>query len=575
MTWVHLLSPKIRILLNAPKAEETSPSKIAGFLLLGVAVWVGLYFGAEWFLAKCLAVEPIGELLVDKLIDMALLVIFSILVFSNVITAFSTFYLADDLRLLMTKPLPRDGLYTARLIETCAISGWMPLLFGLPIFVAAGVLFGAGVSYYLILAAVLVGMTIIPAAIAVLLTLLFTNILPAQRTREVFLFLGVLLCVGVFILIRALNPEQLFNPDQFANTMELFASLQAPRSQWLPSTWAWNLLSPALRGDEIPWVHMAGLYATAAAFFFSGAWAFRRWHFSGYSKSLEGRHAGSGIERAVGFLRRRSVSGPELARRSLARLSAGRGSLDILREMVAKDRRVFIRDTSQWSQIILLLALVVIYLLNFRYFRTMGEGGIIGPLGLYMLNIGLCGFVVSAMAVRFLFPAVSLEGRSFWLIKAAPITMKRFLAAKWLGGGMPLIVVAELLTLGSNWMLGSPLSLTVAGAVVMLSLSLGLSGLAVGLGAIYPRFNVNNAAKVAAGFGGVLYMFLGLALLVGVIALSFGPSWALLHLAQGGHTGMGQDGQIAAIACTAALVVIPPAVGICTVLLGARALERR
>ena len=575
MTVAHLLWPKLRILLNAPKAEETSPSKIAAFLILGVGVWVGLYFGAEWFLAKCLAVEPIGELLVDKLIDMALLVIFSILVFSNVITAFSTFYLAEDLRLLMTKPLPHDGLYAARLIETGVISGWMPLVFALPIFVAAGVLFGAGPTYYVTLVAVLVGMTIIPAALAVLLTLIFTNLLPAQRTREVFLFLGVLLCVGVFILIRALNPEQLFNPDQFANTMELFASLQAPRSAWLPSTWAWNLLSPSLRGDDVPWIHLGGLYATAAAFFFAGAWAFRRWHFSGYSKSLEGRHAGSGIERAVGFLRRRQASGPELARRTLGRLAAGKGRLDILSEMIAKDRRVFIRDTSQWSQIVLLLALVVIYLLNFRYFRTMGEGGIIGPLGLYMLNIGLCGFVVSAMAVRFLFPAVSLEGPSFWLIKAAPITMRRFLSAKWLGGGVPLLVVAELLTLGSNAMLGTPVALTVAGAVVMLSLCAGLSGLAVGLGALYPRFHVNNAAKVAAGFGGVLYMFLGLALLVAVIALSFAPSWALMHLAVGGHTGMGERGRWAAIACATALVVLPPAIGTATMLLGARALERR
>lgn len=574
MSVLHLLGPKVRMIVNAPRVEGSSPSKVVSFLLLGVGVWVGLYFGAEWFLAKCLAVEPIGELLVDKLIDMALLVIFSILTFSNVITAFSTFYLSDDLKLLMTRPVPPNGLYTARLIETGVQSGWMPLVFSLPIFIAAGVLFGAGVGYYVTLGAVLIGMTVIPAAIAVLLTLVFTNVLPAQRTREVFLFLGVLLCVGVFILIRALNPEQLFNPDQFANTMELFASLQAPQAQWLPSTWAWNVLSPSLRGDEVPWLHLGGLYATAAAFYFAGAWGFRRWHFSGYSKALEGRHAGSGIERAVGFLKRKRASGPEVARAALAKLSAAPGPLDILREMVNKDRRVFIRDTSQWSQIVLLLALVVIYLLNFRYFRTMGDGGIIGPLGLYVLNVGLCGFVVSAMAVRFLFPAVSLEGRSFWLIKAAPITMKRFVAAKWFGGGLPLLVTAELLTIGSNWMLGTPLLLTISGVLVMLSLCVGLSGLAVGLGALYPRFNVNNAAKVAAGFGGVLFMFLGLALLIGVIALSFAPSWALLHLSQSGNTGMGQEGQIAAIACTAGLLVLPPAIGIGTVLLGARSLER-
>src|SRR5688572_31916223 len=33
------------------------------------------------------------------------------------------------------------------------------------------------------------------------------------------------------------------------------------------------------------------------------------------------------------------------------------------------------------------------------------------------LNLGLAGFVLAAIAARFIFPAISLEGRTLWLLR--------------------------------------------------------------------------------------------------------------------------------------------------------------
>ncbi len=572
----HLLWPKWRMLLNAPRSADIGRGKALSFVVFGLGVWLSMLYASWWFLGRCLTVEPIGELLVGRILSLALMIVFSILLFSNVITTFSTFYLSDDLQLLMSRPIPPDALYTSRLLETAFLAGWMPLLFCLPPFVAAGLLFGASWVYYAALVAVLAPMVVIASALAVPLTLALTNALPAHRTRDVLIFLGVLVVVIVFIMFRAINPEELFNPDRFANTMELFASLQAPSSPLLPSTWAWEALSPLLRDEEgSPLRHLAGLTSTAAALYFIGAWSFRRFHFSGYTKAQEGRHAGSGLERAAGWMRGRRLTGPEAARRALARLSSRSGPLDTLQELVAKDGRVFIRDTAQWSQLVLLGALVVIYLLNFRYFRTMGEGGIIGPMGLFVLNIGLCGFVVAAVGVRFLFPAVSLEGRSFWLIKSSPLTMDSFLRAKWIAGGLPLLALSEVLTFLSNLMIGTPLALTLGGVVVMLAINAGISGLGIGLGALYPRFHVENAAKIASGFGGILYMMASLLLVTVTIALAFAPSWVVFHLTLDGSWGTDGRGLAIAAACLVGLLALPPLVGLLFVRLGARSLERR
>lgn len=571
---LELLWPRWRALRNAPRSGQVGPGKIATFALFGLGVWIGIYAGAHWFLGRCLAVEPIGELLVEKLLDLTLVVMMSILAFSHVITAFSTFYLSEDLQLLMTRPVSAEDLYSARLVETCALSSWMPLLFGLPVFLAAGWLFDAPWSYYALLPLALLPMAALAGAVAVLLTLALTNVLPAQRTRDVLVFLGVLAAVVVFILIRAINPEQLLSTDQFANTMELFASLQSPRSPWLPSTWAWEVVVAGLRGEPVAVMPLLGLLSTAGAFFYFGAWGFGRWHGAGYSKALEGRHAGSGWERAAGALRGRQMAGPEAARRALEALRARPGRLGVISEMIRKDLRVFVRDTAQWSQILLLVALVVIYLLNFRYFKAIGEGGIIGPMGLFVMNLGLCGFVVAAVGARFLFPAVSLEGRSFWMLQAAPQTMRRLLVAKWLAGGVPVLILSELLTLLSNLMIGTPWALTLAGALIIALMNLSLSGLGIGMGALYPRFNVDNAAKIASGFGGILYMFMAMVMMVFVVLLSVAPCWALYHLSTVGHLGMGSGNAWWALLSLVMLLTLPPGAGLLCIRLGARRLEQ-
>src|SRR5206468_1384666 len=91
------------------------------------------------------------------------------------------------------------------------------------------------------------------------------------------------------------------------------------------------------------------------------------------------------------------------------------------REFVLKDIKLFFRDTTQWSQLILLAVLVVVYVFNIKALPLhRGE-----PVGFFyvnlvsFLNLGLAGFVLASIAARFIFPAVSLEGRQMWLLRSS------------------------------------------------------------------------------------------------------------------------------------------------------------
>jgi ABC-2 type transport system permease protein len=141
---------------------------------------------------------------------------------------------------------------------------------------------------------------------------------------------------------------------------------------------------------------------------------------------------------------------------------------------------------------------------------------------LSFLNMGLAGFVVSAVAIRFVFPAVSIEGKSFWLVRSAPISVKRLLWSKFWMYLVPLLLLSEILIVLSNWFLNVSGFMMGLSVVTMVFLTAGIVGLGIGIGAIFPRFFVENVAKIATGYGAILYMILAM----GFIALAvFLEAW--------------------------------------------------
>ena len=66
------------------------------------------------------------------------------------------------------------------------------------------------------------------------------------------------------------------------------------------------------------------------------------------------------------------------------------------------------------------------------------------------LNLGLAGFVVAAIAARFVFPAMSIEGRMMWLLRSSPIDVRTIFWSKYWVGTVPLLLVALPLIVGTN-----------------------------------------------------------------------------------------------------------------------------
>src|SRR5678815_449662 len=84
-----------------------------------------------------------------------------------------------------------------------------------------------------------------------------------------------------------------------------------------------------------------------------------------------------------------------------------------------------------------------VYVFNIKYLPLRGEGMTFFLVNIVpFLNLVLAGFVLASIAARFIFPGVSLEGRSLWLLRSSPMSMRDLLWSKFWVGTMPLLILA-------------------------------------------------------------------------------------------------------------------------------------
>src|SRR5918999_3515296 len=173
------------------------------FLLsLALAFWLGTFFVIRRVLIYFQSVYELGPALAYQLLLIILLTFLSMLLFSNLITSLSAFFLAGDLDLIISTPLSQSDVYYSRLMMTAANSSWMVLFFSLPIFAAYGSVFDGGIVFYLWVILCLPLFLIIPASFGVLATHLFVYFLPAKRIRDLLFFVGLFAFVLIFLLFR-------------------------------------------------------------------------------------------------------------------------------------------------------------------------------------------------------------------------------------------------------------------------------------------------------------------------------------------------------------------------------------
>ena len=459
-----LLRPKwLTARARAMQNERGRGARFALLALIGMLFWVFIYTVLYKLLVYFRGVPDLGPFMAGKLLGIILIGFFSILLLSNVITALSSFFLARDLDLLVGAPVDWLKLYGAKLLEKGINSSWMVVLLAVPLFAAFGSAYHGGWLFPLLVVGVFVPFLIIPAVIGSALTLVLVNVFPARRTRDILSVIAVLTAGGIVLLFRVVRPERLARPEGFRSLVEFVTVLRTPTSPFLPSDWVQRAVMSWVGGhpDLLPYYL---LWSTAAAAFVLGAVLHRWLYATGFSKAQESgqQFARQGVMARIGHF-------------VLSPLSVVR------RELVLKEVRVFFRDSTQWSQLILLAVLVIVYVFNIRFLPLRGEGVTFFLVNVVpFLNLVLAGFVLASIAARFIFPGVSLEGRTFWLLRSSPLPMRELLWSKFWVGTLPLLALALVIVGVTDYLLQVSEFMMIVSVLSITLMTLAISGLAVG-----------------------------------------------------------------------------------------------
>lgn len=506
---MNLLTLRLR---GALRSVTARPGWLVISVVLLTGLLVGIYFaamnGTRWVMNYPL-IESIAPAVIQRSLEGMFLVLMATVLFSVLIASIGILYGSSDLEFLLAQPLNGASVFSVKTAELFLNAVGLPLLFTLPVLIGVGVALQAVSLYYLVSILAALALYAIPVTGGALLALLLVRISPAGRVKEVATAVSVAAAAAALLALRALRPEQLLNLDladaeAFEAFLRAFTRLDLG---WLPPAWASNASWAALDGQ----LH-AGLPALlllgTAGLFLTGLLA-RLAYARGWVRSLDSSPASR---------EHRARRQPSWERRLSSRLGATGAVL-------VRDLRGFFRDVQQWSQLIVLLALAGVYFVSLSAIPvpTQQFSDAVGA-----LNVAFMAFISAGVGLRIAYPAVSLEGASFWLSQTQPLRARDLVIAKFLLV-LPLMLLLGTV-LGAAAVLLLDLSPLLAGASVAAALAsaTAMSGLAVGIGAAQPLFDHTNPNELAVTPGAFTYM--AFAMLFGIIitVLLARPAWTAI-----------------------------------------------
>ncbi len=477
---INLLLLNFKMIRNRLRALTfLGEVKIALFLFLNFIFLAGIYIGSYRLLAYLNEVPMIGNLIVNKLLIMIFMTSFVMVIFSSVITSFTTIYFSKDLPWLLAMPLAVPKIFAHKALNTAFYASWMVLALMLPFLVALTVVKGAGIVFLGGVLALLVPFLLTASLCGIIASMVLVRAFPARRVRDTMFVVGALFIMGLFMLFRFLQPEKLVRPEGMDAVAQYLSFLDAPSAVYLPSWWLSGAVFSLLGHDQKNFVFYTALLLGGTIILFAAtSFLAEKIFLSGWAQNRGGRRIAGSTARNFSF------KSPAAA-------------------LMIKDMKSFLRDANQWSQLLFLVALSAVYL--FSVYKIPLETLYLQNLVAFF-NVGLIGFVVSAVALRFVFPAISIEGDNLWLIKSSPFTSEQLLREKTFFGSIPVIALSLVLSVVSGLVLKTDPPVFWASVLAVLVMAAGLNFMAAGFGAIFPKFNITSIAQIESSQGGLFYI---------------------------------------------------------------------
>ena len=428
-------------------------------------------------------------------------------------------YLAGDMDFLLTSPLPIRAVFITKLLQAILPNFALVCLFGLP------VMFGLGASgefhfiYYPLVVLVLAAMALAAAGISSLLVMVVVHIFPVRRVAEVVGFIGA---VMIFLFSQSGQLANMMSDVSADQASQIFTTLSRFNTLWSPLAWAGRGLVDIGQGIWLSGFGYLSLTFILSILIFGLALeASERLYYSGWAGMQQHSRKKSKRRKSETTNANRTHKAPVI---NLIPTE--------LRAILLKDWLVMRRDLRNMSQLVTPLILGVVYAI--MLLRNGNDfSGMEGDAPLWMqealsnasvyLNVGIALFVGWILLARLAGMGFSQEGRSFWLLKSAPLSSIQLITAKFLVAYLPALILCWGFLLVTWALRGAGLDILLFSLPVIGLTLAGNTGINLAFGISGANLDWEDPRQMQKGFSGCLSSLLTAIYLPVILGLFYIP----------------------------------------------------
>lgn len=485
--------------------RKESRLKMATIVLFILAYGVGGFWALLEGFNYVSETLGIGYILIDRLFYVLFMVLFFMLITSQIIITYSSFYRSSEVEFLFSLPVSYNSVYVTRFLEATFLSSWAFMFLTVPMFMAYGVSRSLGASFYLVGVGLSLLFIFITAGIGTGLGVILVRYFPRKLPRTIAV-IGIAAAVGIFLYYKKARQEFNWQTGDLGLVIDqMLVHTKISLFPLLPSYWISKGIFSAISEDWHGLVFYFLVLLSSSMFF---VWLCikigRRMYFSGWQIVKAGQKTRQYLPSAII---------PPIPWKSWA--------------LISRDIKLFRRDPVQWSQFAIFFGLLGMYIFNLRSMQYDIESMFWKNMISY-LNMGSIALTLGTLCTRFIYPQMSLEARRMWIIGLMPIDIGKVLLLKYILGICLCSIITVGLTISSNIMLKVPADMAWLSIWTMLVMGLSLPGLALGLGAVFPNIKEDDMAHIVAGFGGTLTLVLSLLYIVCILIIAIFLKWLVL-----------------------------------------------
>lgn len=490
--------------------------KSVGSTLVYAGFAVGAFVFALRALDFLLIEQRIGLFLLHRFISIVLFIFFLSVNIGNIVVSYSTLFRSPEISFLLTKPVNPVRIFVIKFFDNFFYSSgtlimvMVALLVGFTWYFKVNVWQGVLLFFFNFLPFMLTA-----GLIGVLLLLLLMNLAGRIGFRKTVGLLAAGYVALVLAFFKVSSPVATVEGvmKYFPNVDGYFASLIPTYIKFLPSNWLSEAMFWTAKGnvaEALPYYALQMLltaFLLIVVYFAGGAAYLKTWH-----RSIDFRENRVKKEEKPGFF------------------AFGKSSVfrDPLTESIFKrDLHMFIREPAQIIHLAVLLFFIVLFVTSMPSVALLAwKRSVLFTtifLAVYVFNL----FFVITLALRFVFPLISLEGSVIWKVKSAPISLRELLKKRL---SIPLWVIVGISQIMSFLIVFKfYCDLIIPFALISFAAAWFIVMLNFGMGGLFINLKEKNPVRLSSSQGASISFLFSVVYLVVLVAILFFPLTHLFH----------------------------------------------